>query len=111
MEFLVTIEVCWPDALDDAVKARLTDAEGVRGRELGQQGTIRAMWRIPGRLANVGIWAARDADELHAAITSLPLWPYMRVEVTALATHYLAPSLPFFAERVAASTGEAGTGG
>jgi muconolactone D-isomerase len=47
------------------------------------------MWRIPGRTANVGIWKAKDATELHAAISSLPMFPYIDAHVTPLATHYL----------------------
>ena len=42
------------------------------------------MWRVPGRTANWGIWEAADATALHAAITSLPLFPYLDVEVIAL---------------------------
>jgi muconolactone D-isomerase len=99
MEYLVTIEVHWPDGMDAETRDRLTEAEHARAREMGRQGTIRAMWRIPGRLANVGIWAAPTTDDLHEAITSLPLWPYMRVDVTALATHYLAPDTAFAYER------------
>lgn len=95
MEFLVRIDVTWPADMDDEARARVSAAEAERGRVLGEAGTIRAMWRIPGRLSNVGIWAAPGPDELHAAITSLPAWPYMAVEVTALATHHLAPHLPF----------------
>jgi muconolactone D-isomerase len=95
MEFLVRIAVHWPAGTDDETMARLSAAEGIRGRELGEAGIIRAMWRVPGRLENVGVWAAPGPDEVHAAITSLPLWPFMDVQVEALATHYLAPHLPF----------------
>jgi muconolactone D-isomerase len=47
------------------------------------------MWRVPGRRANVGIWKAADASELHELIVSLPLFPWMNVQVRALADHYL----------------------
>jgi muconolactone D-isomerase len=47
------------------------------------------MWRIPGRRANVGIWQAADASELHESISSLPLFPWMDVRVRPLADHYL----------------------
>ena len=47
------------------------------------------IWRIPGRLANVGVWSAPDATALHDALTSLPVFPYMDARVTALATHHL----------------------
>jgi muconolactone D-isomerase len=47
------------------------------------------MWRVPGRVANVGIWQATDATELHEALASLPLFPYIDARVTPLAQHYL----------------------
>jgi muconolactone D-isomerase len=95
VEFLVGIEVTWPAGIDEGTRAQLSEAEAERARALAEAGVIRAMWRVPGRLANVGIWAVPGPDELHAAISSLPLWRFMHVEVTPLATHYLAPWLPF----------------
>ncbi len=89
MEFLVQIRVSLPPDMDAGVKAVLTEREQARGRELKQTGTIVRMWRIPGRLANVGIWEAVDATALHEAITSLPLFPYIDASVTPLARHYL----------------------
>ena len=70
MEFLVNIEVAWPADGDPEELARLTAAERIRGAELGAAGTIRRMWRVPGRRANWGIWEAADPTELHAAIAS-----------------------------------------
>ncbi len=92
MEFLVQIQVLLPADMDPAVKAGLVEREQARGRELKDAGTIVRMWRIPGRVANVGIWQAADATALHEAITSLPLFPWIDAQVTALATHYLEAS-------------------
>ena len=89
MEFLVEIEVKLPSDLPEARRATLLEAEHVRGTELAKAGVLRAIWRVPGRTANRGIWEAPDATALHEAIISLPLWPYMDVAVTALATHPL----------------------
>jgi muconolactone delta-isomerase len=41
---------------------------------------------------SVGIWSARDADQLAEALQSLPIWPLITLEVTPMATH------PLFAE-------------
>ncbi len=90
MEFLLEIQIDLPHDLSAEEQSKLIDAERVRGRELAQEGVIRAIWRVPGRFANRAIWSARDATELHSAITSLPLWPYIRVNVTPLARHDLA---------------------
>ena len=68
MEFLVNIEVGWPADGDPDELARITAAERIRGAELAAAGTIRRMWRVPGRRANWGVWEAEDATALHAAI-------------------------------------------
>jgi muconolactone D-isomerase len=67
----------------------LLAAEAARGRELRDAGTILRIWRIPGRTANAGIWSAPDATALHDALTSLPLFAWMSVQVTPLAVHPL----------------------
>ncbi len=92
MEFLLQIEVRLPAEMPEEERARLTVAERERGSELCDEGVIRAIWRIPGRLANCAIWSARDATRLHEAITSLPRWRYLEVEVTPLARHELGPA-------------------
>jgi muconolactone D-isomerase len=94
MEFLVEIQVNLPADMDPARRLELTDQERRRGAELQAAGVIRRIWRIPGRIANVAIWEAPDATALHAAITSLPLFPWIDATVTALATHPLEATEP-----------------
>lgn len=89
MQFLVQIHVQLPYGLPDSERERLLAAELERGRELREAGSIKAIWRIPGGLRNVGIWEAEDATELHQLIASLPLYPFISAEVTALAQHPL----------------------
>jgi muconolactone D-isomerase len=94
MEFLVTIDVRLPDHLSDEAVAELVAAERVRGKELRDRGTIQRIWRVPGRMRNVGIWEAEDATALHSALTSLPLSRWFEVEVMPLAQHPLeAPTM------------------
>lgn len=87
MEFLLKITVTFPPDGDPEEKARRIAAEGVRARELAAEGIIKRVWRIPGQWANYGIWEAPDATTIHDAVTSLPMWPYLEVEVTPLAAH------------------------
>lgn len=89
MEFLVKIQVDLPPQVTEEERSKLIDAEANRGRELQAAETIVRIWRIPGRTANVGIWSAPDPTALHEAIASLPMFPYLRADVTPLATHYL----------------------
>jgi len=90
LDFLVEITVELPAQMPEPERRRLLVAELERGRELRGEGSIRSIWRLPGRFANVGVWSATDATELHRLIESLPLYPWLRVEVTALAAHPLA---------------------
>ena len=87
MEFLVEIEVRWPADGDPHRKAALADAEHKRSVELASAGLLKRLWRVPGRWANVGLWEAPDATELHKAISSLPFFPWLEVKVHPLAEH------------------------
>lgn len=93
MRFLVEIDVRLPATLGETERAELLDAELERGRQLVEAGVIRAIWRIPGAIRNVGIWEAADATELHEHLTSLPLFPWLTAEVRPLAVHPLQPFL------------------
>jgi muconolactone delta-isomerase len=92
MEFLVSIAVEWPPDGDPEKKQLLIGKEGKRANELAEAGTIRRLWRIPGRWANVGLWEAEDATALHEALVSLPLYPWLDIDVQPLARHPSDPS-------------------
>lgn len=87
--YLVAITVELPPEMPEAERAALLQRERERGLQLRSEGTIEDIWRLPGRLANVGVWSARNASEIDEAIGSLPVWPWTRVEVTPLADHHL----------------------
>ncbi len=87
MEFLVHISIALPQGMPDEERRALYAAESVQAASLAAAGRLVRLWRIPGRTANWGLWRASDATELHDALTSLPLWPYMDIEATALAKH------------------------
>jgi muconolactone D-isomerase len=89
MEFLVSIDVRTPHDLDPERLAALQTAETARARELMAAGALKRIWRVPGRRSNVSLYEAPDATALHAALSSLPLWPYMEIDVRALAVHPL----------------------
>lgn len=90
VEFLVAIEIRLPGDLEADRREEMLKAEYERGSLLAKAGIVRSIWRVPGKLANRGIWAASDPTALHEALVSLPLWPYMTVEVVPLARHPLA---------------------
>lgn len=71
-----------PDALADTV-AR----ERAYSQELQRRGTWVHIWRIVGEYANFSIFDVTSNDELHGILSNLPLFPYMDITVTPLATH------------------------
>ena len=91
MDFLVHMEVN-AGAPAETVQGLAAD-EARRARELADAGVVRRLWRVPGRRANWGIWSATNSDELHAALASLPLFPFMTMTVHPLARHPNDPGL------------------
>ena len=87
MEFIVRLQLNWPPDNDPAELARLQRAEHERAVELAAAGHLKRLWRIPGRVANWGLWEAADATELHAVLTSLPFFPWLDAEVHAVGAH------------------------
>ena len=45
------------------------------------------IWRVVGEYANYSVFDVDSNDELHALLSGLPLFPYMRLKVTPLARH------------------------
>jgi muconolactone D-isomerase len=86
MEFLVHMEV-GPIAGGPEAEKVLRDREATRSRELAEAGVLLRLWRVPGRRENWGIWRADDADGLHGALASLPLFPFLKISVHLLASH------------------------
>ena len=87
MLFQVTIEVRIPDHVDRAAVDRLGKLEHERAAELQRAGKWLHLWRVAGKWANVSIFKVDSPAELHQILESLPLYPYMDVEVTALCRH------------------------
>jgi muconolactone D-isomerase len=87
MEFLVEIAVRLPPDMPADRIAALRAAELQRGCELAASGVIARIWRIPGTTDNIGIWVTDNATELHSTLSSLPLFPWLRIKITALAVH------------------------
>jgi len=81
-----------PDTVDDDIWASTLESEREVGAEYVRQGVIQRIWRVPGTTANVGLWTAADASELHRLLSALPAFPNLTIQVEALAQHYLEPT-------------------
>jgi muconolactone D-isomerase len=76
-----------PHGIDPVELERLKSEEKARAQELQRQGKWVHLWRIAGQYANISIFDVTDHDELHAILSSLPLFPFMEITVTPLARH------------------------
>lgn len=87
MLYLVRMDVRPPHDLDPARLEALKVAEKARAEALQRTGEWRHLWRIAGEYANFSVFDVADHDELHALLSSLPLFPFMTITVTPLARH------------------------
>lgn len=67
----------------EAIKA----AEKARAIEIQQSGKWPHLWRVIGQYSNISVFDVESNDELHALLSSLPLFPFMTLQVTPLARH------------------------
>jgi muconolactone D-isomerase len=87
MLFHVRMDVAVPRDLDPAERDTLLGAEKARALELQRSGAWVHLWRVVGHYSNISIFDVDSGDELHQILWSLPLFPFMTIEVTPLAEH------------------------
>jgi muconolactone D-isomerase len=87
MLFHVYIRVRIPHDADPEQVKKLGEQEHERAKVLQEQGKWLHLWRVAGKFANVSIFDVESPAELHEILNSLPLYPFMEVDVTALCRH------------------------
>ncbi|BDZ60042.1 muconolactone D-isomerase [Barrientosiimonas humi] len=87
MLFHVRMDVRLPADLDPGERDALLAREKAYSQELQRDGRWPHIWRIAGEYANFSVFDVESGDELHQLISGLPLFPYMDIHVTPLATH------------------------
>lgn len=87
MLFHVTMDVQIPHDADPRKIDELKAQEKARAQDLQRDGTWRHLWRVAGRYSNVSIFDVASNGELHDILSTLPLFPFMNVQVTALCRH------------------------
>jgi len=87
MLYLVRMDVSIPRDLPleqvEEIKAR----EKAYSQDLQRDGRWPHLWRVVGEYANYSVFDVASNDELHQLLSGLPLFPYMRIQVTPLAAH------------------------
>lgn len=87
MLFHVSMDVRIPRDLPADERAGILAREKAYSQDLQRQGKWRHIWRVAGRYANVSIFDVSGNDELHDILAGLPLFPFMKIEVTPLLRH------------------------
>jgi muconolactone D-isomerase len=95
LEFLVTTELLSVTDIPSAQLHELYVAERQRGFDLVAEGAITHLWRIPGSPSrSVSIRVAPDIAKLQADLESLPLFNWLKIEVTPLIVHPVMTGTP-----------------
>jgi muconolactone D-isomerase len=87
MLFHVQIDVRIPHDVDPEKLQELSAKEHQRAKELQLQRKWVHLWRVAGKYSNISIFDVESPGELHEILNSLPLYPFMQVEIAALCHH------------------------
>lgn len=87
MLFHVRMDVRLPLDMPPAQAEQLKQSERELAQNLQRSGKWRHLWRLAGQYANFSIFDVASVEELHNLLISLPLFPYMQIEVTPLCRH------------------------
>nr|WP_315182299.1 muconolactone Delta-isomerase [uncultured Albidiferax sp.] len=87
MLYLVHMIVNIPSTLAPEEAARIKGEEKAYSQQLQSAGKWPHLWRVVGEYANYSVFDVESNDELHDTLSKLPLFPFMKITVTALAKH------------------------
>lgn len=87
MLFLVRMDVNIPHGLPVEEANEIKAREKAYSQDLQRDGRWKSLWRVVGEYANYSIFDVASNDELHQLLQGLPLFPFMKISVTPLATH------------------------
>ncbi|PHV20732.1 muconolactone delta-isomerase [Janthinobacterium sp. BJB446] len=87
MLFHVRMNVNLPVSMPAEQAAQLKQTERELAQRLQHEGKWRHLWRIAGQYANISVFDVDSVEELHNLLTSLPLFPYMQIDVMPLCRH------------------------
>lgn len=87
MLYAVRMDVDLPRDLDPALREDLVARERAYSQDLQRSGEWAHIWRMVGLYSNISIFDVESNTRLHEILSGLPLFPYMRIEVTPLTRH------------------------
>jgi muconolactone D-isomerase len=87
MLYLVRMDVHLPHDMPAAQADEIKAREKAYSQALQREGKWQQLHRVVGEYANYSVFDVESHDELHGILSALPLFPYMKMQVTALARH------------------------
>lgn len=87
MLFLARMDVQFPPHFSPDDVIRMQGLEKEYSQNLQQDGRLTAIWRVVGEYANYSVFDVPSNDDLHQVLSGFPMYPYMKIKVTPLATH------------------------
>ncbi len=87
MLYLVHMDVNIPRDLPVEQVNEIKAREKAYSQDLQRDGRWAHIWRVTGEYANYSVFDVESNDELHNLLQALPLYPFMKIKVTALSQH------------------------
>jgi muconolactone D-isomerase len=87
MLFHVRMDVNLPPAMPEEQSTPLKKEEKAIAQALQASGKWRHLWRIAGQYANISVFDVDSVEELHTVLSTLPLFPFMKIDVMPLCRH------------------------
>lgn len=87
MLFMVEMTVNLPLDMPAEVATEIKAREKAYAQDLQRSGKWAHLWRVVGEYKNVSIFDVESNAALHDLLSGLPLFPYMKICVTALCEH------------------------
>jgi muconolactone D-isomerase len=81
------MEVNIPKSVSEEESMKIKSLEKEYSQNLQKSGKWPHLWRVVGEYANYSIFDVESNDDLHMILSGLPLFPYMKIQVTPLAKH------------------------
>lgn len=87
MLYLVRMDVNLPHDLPPEQASEIKAREKAYAQQLQRAGSWQHLWRVVGEYANYSVFDVASNEALHELLSQLPLFPYMKIQVTPLARH------------------------
>ncbi|ADU35148.1 Muconolactone delta-isomerase [Variovorax paradoxus EPS] len=90
MQFMLNIDFTMPAHFTPQEALALRGLENAHALALMEQKVLLGIWRVVGRTSNFSLWQAPTLEALHATLSALPMFPFMKIQVTPLIEHPVA---------------------